>query len=290
MKNIINKIGVFALSCLAFTSCDSDDNTGDSILNYSPATVTLSSSSPTTFAESGINTDVASTYQIEITATLAEAQPVDAVIDLVQSGGSADAGDFEAHTITIPAGSLTSSATVDILQTGEIEGTETLEITGKSRANFDIAPYTFSATISDDYVTDFLDIELNWDGEVTIDEDNVTATYNLCAMDFDILIYDASFADTGIYDAATGACPEHVSFGSGMPDGDYIIVVDLYGNDLSGLELGETVAVNLNYSQDNFDNSGTITNTSDYTTDSAGGTIAIATVTKSGYNYTVAPF
>ena len=110
MKNILNKIGVFTLACLAFTSCESeDDNTRDSLINYSPATVTLSSSSPTMFDESAIDADDASTYQIMVTATLAASQPVDAVIDLVQSGGSASSSDFEAHTITIPAASYLNS-------------------------------------------------------------------------------------------------------------------------------------------------------------------------------------
>lgn len=287
MKNIINKLGVFALACLAFTSCESeDDNTGDSLINYSPATVTLSSSSPTTFSESAIDADDASTFQIEIMATLASAQPVDAVIDLVKTGGTASSSDFEAHTITIPAGLLSGSATVDILQTGDIEGSETLQITGKSRANFNVTPYTFSATINEDYINDQLELTLSWDGMAT---DGDVSIDSFCDIDFDLILYDGAFGYMG-YVAGTSACPEH-TFLSGLPDGTYYLVTDLWSNPYSGLGFTDTIPVTLSWAQEFFDNSGSLS-TDAYTLSSAdglGGLIVVLEVAN-GYNYTLSAF
>ncbi len=289
MKNILKNIGLLVFTGILFTGCDDDDFTGASEINYSPATVTLSTLSPTVFDESAIDEDDASTYTITIEANLAEAQPTDAVIDLMQVGGSADGSDFHAGTITIAAGGTSGSGTVEILQTGDIEGDETLSIGGEARANFNVAAFEHTVTIQNDYINDVLDLELSWDGEFTIEDDFSSATYGFCAIDFDVLIYDAGFADTGIYDAATGACPEHVGFGPGMADGDYFIVVDLWDNPYSGLGAGETIPVALNFSQEFFETSGSVPTTA-YTTDATGGTIAIAIVTKSGNNYTVAPY
>ena len=289
MKNILKNIRLLVFTGILFTACDEDDFTGASQIEFTPATVTLSTLSPTVFDESAIDEDDASTFEITIDATLAAAQPTEAIIDLIQVGGSASGSDFHAGTITIPAGSMSGSATVEILRTGDIEGDETLSIGGKARANFNVAAFEHTVTIQNDYINDVLDLELSWDGEFSVETDFSSATYDFCGMDFDILIYDAVFNDTGIYDAATGACPEHVGFGSGMADGDYYIVVDLWDNPYSGLAVGEAVPMALNFSQEFFETSGSIPFTG-YTTDATGGTFAVAIVTKSGNDYTVVPY
>lgn len=287
MKNILNKIGVFTLACLAFTSCDSeDDNTGDSLINYSPATVTLSSSSPTMFDESAIDADDASTFQIEVTATLTEAQPVDAVIDLVQVGGSASSSDYEAHTITIPAGSLMGSATVDIMQTGDIEGDETLQITGKSRANFNVSPFTFNATIGNDYINDHLDLVLSWEGTAVLGD---LSLISYCDLDFDLILYDATFTQLG-YVLGSSACPEE-DYLNGLPDGTYYLVTDLYSNPYFEIGFTDIIPLTLSWSQEYFETSGSLS-TEAYTLsseDGLGGLIVVLEVTN-GYEYTLSPF
>ena len=90
MNKIFKNIGLLALTGMLFTACNEDDNTGHSMVDYSPATVTLSSLSPTMIDESAIDTDDASTFQIAVQATLSEPQPIDAIIDLMQTGGNAD--------------------------------------------------------------------------------------------------------------------------------------------------------------------------------------------------------
>ena len=290
MKNIFKSIGVLALTGIIFTSCNEDDNTGQSTMDYSPVTVTLSSLSSTTIDETAIDSDDASTYTVTIDASIPEAQFIEYKIDLVQTGGTADSNDLSLGTITIPAGSNSGSATVEIMKTGDIEGDETFSVTGVSRANAIVAPYEFTGTITNDYINDVLEMELNWDGTVEFETDNSSGQYDFCGMDFDVLVYDpVTFTDLGMYDGATAACPENINFDSSTPDGDYLMVVDLYDNPYSTLGLSADVPVTLHYSQEYFgDTDGSFTTV--YNTDDAAGTRATVIITKSGYNYTITPF
>ena len=291
MKNILKTMGLVALSGIFFTACNEDDNTGESVIDYTPATITLASTSPTMIDESGIDGTDASTYQIEVVATLAEPQPVNAVIDLVQVGGSADSADFEGHTITIPAGSTTGSATVDILQTGDIEGDETLVIGGSSRANFNIASFEHTVTITNDYINTFIDLELDWEGEVTIEEEDVSSTtVELCAIDFDVVLFDAStFANLG-YLMATASCPESDSYSFG--DGEYLLIAELYDNPHAGFGDTSDVPLTLNFNHEYFDNSGSIVVTGAFNLSATTGQAPIAylTVSNGGQTYEVTAY
>lgn len=285
MKKIYKSVGALVLSGMMFLACSDDDHTGLSTINYSAPTVTLSSSeNNVTVSE----TDIEDAYTITVTASITEAVPVNIYVPLVQTGGSASADDFSAGTITIPAGSLSGLTTVDVYQTGDIEGDETLTVgPGDVVANANVSPFSLTVNITDDYVNSILDLELNWDGEVTVEEDFSTQTFDFCGMDFDILIFDSAFNNTGVYDGATSACPEHVPFGD-LADGDYYIVADLYDNPYSALAIGEPVPVTLSWNQEFVGTSGSITNL-DFTTDSSPGMILLAVITKDGYNYTVTP-
>ncbi|KGL62830.1 hypothetical protein [Polaribacter sp. Hel1_85] len=290
MKNTIKNIGLFAIVAVFFASCEDDnDNTGASLLNYSPATVTLSSTSNTVFDESAIDADDESTYVVTITATLPSPQPVNAVIDLVQSGGTASASDFSAGTITIPAGSLTASADVEIMQTGDIEGTETLDITGKARANFNITPYTFSASIENDYINDHLEFSTTWSGSYTYELSTGTAenTVDFCGVDIDVLAYE--LATGNYYDlGGTGSCTETGSMGE-LPDGDYYVLLYIYGNPYATLGQTEIVPVSISYSQEHFDTSGSFVSEAVTLATPEQELLAVAQITKSGYNFTVTP-
>ncbi|MBU2939366.1 hypothetical protein KO494_07420 [Lacinutrix sp. C3R15] len=291
MNKIFKNIGLLALTGILFTACNEDDNTNESVVDYSTATVTLSTLSPTSIDESAIDTDVESTYQIEIVATLAETQPVNAVIDLVQTGGTADSADFEGHTITIPAGSLSGSATVDILQTGDIEGDETLVIGGSSRANFNIASFEHTVTITNDYINTFIDLDLDWDGQVTIEEEDVSSTtVELCAIDFDVVLFDAAtFANLG-YLMATASCPESDSYFFG--DGEYLLIAELYDNPHAGFGDTTDVPLTLNFNHEYFDNSGSIEVAGAFNLSSTSGQYPIAylTVSNGGQTYEVTAY
>ncbi len=65
-------------------------------------------------------------------------------------------------------------------------------------------------------------------------------TYDLCGavgLDMDFYVMDVNGNDLGIYQAATGACPEVMTI-DGWDDGDYYIMSNLWGNGLDSSELG----------------------------------------------------
>lgn len=291
MKNILKTIGAVALSSVILTSCNEDDHTGQSLIDYSPVTVSLSSTSATSFMESAIDPDDASTFTVTIDATIPEVQPINIMLDIVQTGGTADSNDIVINSFSIPAGQTSASGTVEILQTGDVEPDETFSLTVVSRENAIVGAYEFNGEIVNDYINDVLEMELNWDGTVEFETEYSSGEYDFCAMDFDVLVYDAAtFTDLGMYDAATGACPENIDFDSSTPDGDYLMVVDLYDNPYSTLGLSADVPVTLHYSQEYFgaDTNGSFTTV--FNTDDAGGTRATVIITKSGYTYTITPF
>ena len=292
MKKLIKTLSVLAVLALITASCNKkDDHTGDSNIDYSKATVTLSSVSPTEFNESTIDSDDPTTYQITIVATLDSPQPVDAVIDLAQVGGSAGASDFNIDGgIRIKAGQTSASATVDILKTGDIEGEETLYIGGTSKANFNITPFSHSVTITNDHINNVLDITMDWAGSYTYDAVGGSAevTIDYCAVDFDLILYTAAgvYVD---YVLGTADCPEEDQL-SGLADGSYFLVADLYSNPFSGLTTGQPMPITLIVSQEHFPDTGKVIVFNGYTTDSSSGLQAIATLdVVGGYNYTVTP-
>ena len=294
MKNKINIFLSSILICGFLASCnENDDLTGKSLLDYSPATVTLSSNSPTTFIESAIDEDDPSTYEIVITANISSPQPVNAVIEIVQTGGSADSNDFEAGTITIQAGDLTGSSSISILQTGDIEGAETLELTGKAVSNFIVSPFKYSGTIEGDYINNQLDLTLSWDGSAESGDLSITS---FCDMDFDLILYDSAFNYLR-YVLGTSACPEHDLLGD-LADGTYYLVTDLWENPYSGLGLTDEVPLTLTWSQEHFPETVGSISTSSYNLSSAdtknsdaglGGMIVVLEVTN-GYEYTLYPY
>ncbi|GGG42033.1 hypothetical protein [Bizionia arctica] len=296
MKKHIKTIALIAFTGILFTACsDDDDNTGASGINYTSQNVTLASPSPTEFWETAIDPADPSTNKVVIIASIPEITTADAVIDLNFSGSAVMDDDYEVSNsmIIIPAGSTSSSATITILSTGDIEGDETIIVTASANdGNFTLTPFTETFTIlgAGDYINDVLNMEFDWEGEVTFEDDFSSGVYNFCGMDFDILVFDAAFVDTGNIDAQTGDCPEYLDFDATTPDGEYILVALLYENPYADLTLAAEVPMSVNYDQEFFTTSGTI-EVAGFTTDSPDGTqIALATVTKDGFNYTVTPF
>ncbi|MGB0895895.1 MAG: hypothetical protein ACPGRW_01090, partial [Flavobacteriaceae bacterium] len=77
------------------------------------------------------------------------------------------------------------------------------------------------------------------------------------------------------------------------PDGDYLMVANLYANDYETLGLDTDVPLTFTYAQEYFgaDSNGSITIPGAFNTDNAaGGSYPIATVTKAGTSYTITPF
>lgn len=295
MKNIYKTLLLLTLSGFVFTSCDEDaGNTGESIVDYTKTGATVST------PDNNITVSESDAYasgddiMIPFTVTLAEATTASAVIDLVQTGGTADSDDYAVSNVMITPGNTTATGYIAIHSNGYIEGTETLELTAKSRANFNINDFVMNITIDDDYVNDHLDLDLVWEGSFTgAVGDGADLTLDFCTMDFDILIFDENLQDTGIYGGATGSCPEHATL-TGLPDGLYYIVVDLYDNPLAEIiNANGTIGVPLTFSwsQEYFDDVTGSFVYDGFTTDDTSGTFPIATVTiENGYTYTIAPY
>lgn len=218
-------------------------------------------------------------------------QPIDAVLELSQVGGSAGSSDYEINgNIRIPSGQTTGSATVDILQTGDIEGEETLYLGVTSRANFDFEPFSHEVTITNDHINDVLDLTMDWSGSYSYSSAGgaVDVTMDYCAVDFDLILYTSDGSYVG-YVLGTADCPEEDQL-SGLADGSYFLVVDLWSNPFSALNTGQPLPITLTVGQEYFPETQTEIVFNGYTTDSSSGLQSIATIdVVGGYNYTITP-
>jgi hypothetical protein len=110
-------------------------------------------------------------------------------------------------------------------------------------------------------------------------------TLDFCDIDIDVLLY----TDTGVlvqYLGATGACTETGSI-SGLADGDYYIVLDLFANPLATFGLTDALPVTITYNQEHFISGSFVYNSLNLSSPLVKVPAAILKV--SGYNYTVTP-
>ena len=286
MKNIIKYICLSLSFGLLFTSCDDNENyTGDSVLQYTVTPVTVSSTQASyTFNEADIDEDDSSTYTVKLSASITEAQPIDAYISFSQTEGTADANDYSVSSIKIPAGATSGSTEVVVNYTGDIEGSESFTLMAKTDGNFELtSPYSVTITI-EDKINDVLELSTTWSGETTMNMTSGT-TLDFCDIDIDVLLY----TDTGVfvqYLGATGACTETGSI-SGLADGDYYIVLDVYENPLADFGLTDALPVTITYNQEHFISGSFVHNSLNLSSTSILTAAAILKV--SGYNYTVTP-
>ena len=275
---------IFLIS-LTFTSCDDSEDSSVAIKSYSPITIDISISENNVIVnESAI---IGEAVAFEVTATLPEVQALDYVINFEQNGGTSDSDDFTTNNIIIRAGELSGKSDIEILKTGDIEGDEDLSIkavTFEETAKLS-GEIEFKATITDDYITDVLDLSTDWTGgEFSFTSNSIAVTLDFCEIDIDVRLFTSAGAFVG-YLGATGACTEVGSL-SGLPDGDYFIVLDLYDNPHVTFGATATVPVTVTYNQDYIGTSGSFTYTG-INLSSPSDLYAAATVSVSGYNYTV---
>ena len=290
MNKIIKNIGLLALTGLLFTACNEDDASGDSQVDFSTRQVTLTSDMNNVVVdESAIDTD--NPTVITVTATLNEASPVAIRVPLEWKSGTADGADFTiGGEIVIGALQTSGSTTVTIEQTGDIEGNETFTIGAGATANASVSPFQLKVDIENDYINTVIDLEITWDGQVTIEEEDVsTVTAELCAIDYDFILFDANtFAALG-YILASGSCPESGSFAFG--DGEYIIVAELYDNPHANFGDSSDTPITVNWEHEYFA-SGSVTGTGLFTlSDTAGqAPLALLNVSNGGQTYEVLPY
>jgi len=166
-----------------------------------------------------------------------------------QTGGTADADDYEVTTAVIAPYSKSAQMVITPVIDADITASETLEgeigvysIAEKYLLNPNtVNPVNVSFTITNTPSPD-LDISFSWNADVVIDEETYDAADYI---DFDFIvcpetgfdITDPWATEIGIYDAATGSHPEHMTL-SGLDDGVYLLVADLYYNDFVGYSDG----------------------------------------------------
>ena len=288
MNKQLNYFLATILSLLLFNSCDSNDTSEISAVPFSPVSITLTSSdNNVTVDESAISGSEIFT----ITATIDKPQEVDFAIILEPIGGTATNGvdySFD-ESILISAGETSATAEISIHQTGDIEVDETLAVGFKTAdVNADLSNFSFLATITNDHINSVLDMTMDWAGSYTYSAVGGSAevTIDYCAVDFDLILY----TDAGVYVnyiLGTASCPEEDQL-SGLADGSYFLVIDLWENPFSGLITGQSMPITLNISQEYFPDTETEIIFNGYTTDSSSGLQAIATLeVVGGYNFTI---
>lgn len=286
-KNILLYVLLVAISAFV-ASCSKEDNTGYSNLTASDATGTLTWNVPASITER----DTTFTFTI----TLDKPQIADIHIVVGQTSGDAEEGaDFDvSDELIIPAFTTSASGEFKLYNDSAIEGTETvtIKIGDNSLANINFEPVEKTVEILN-AVGSALDLTFDWEGSATVDGVEVS----LCdEVDMDIYVFDVDQNDLGIYDAATGACPEHITI-DGWDNGDYYFWANLYANAVrptDGSVIPFPITVHATQSgllEDETYNqaAANIINSSDPDYDTDGGNTfkPIIKVTVSGSNYTI---
>jgi hypothetical protein len=224
MKKIYSAFyALLIISALFIASCEKDDYTGYSTLTASDAKATLEWTAPASVVEGEL--------VYPFTITLDKKQVADIHIPITVSGTATSGADYSvSDEIIISAFTTSASGELKIMGDADIEETETVtvQIGDDKVANVDFAAQTKTVEILN-RVYPNLDLTFDWSGEVTYDG----ATVELCdEVDMDIYVFDVDNNDLGIYNAATGACPEHLTFES-QADGDYYLWANLYASSVA---------------------------------------------------------
>lgn len=287
MKAFYKIFTLIIFTSLFIVSCEVEDTTGDSSLNYTATSITISASeNDFTVSESSMTDSQSYT----ITASIPEPVAVDLVIDLSNTSGTATNGsDFEFDKeIIIYSGQTSATGNVTIHKTADVEGDEDFSIDFSCKANASINDLTFNATITDDFINDLIGFTFDWSGSYTYSPfGGAEVTIDYCEIDMDFLLFDSDFNMLAIFDAATSSCPEHFDL-SGLADGTYYLVADMWANPLAGLNTNQDLPITISYDQEYFGSGEFIF--SGYNTNDSSGTLIIGVVEVSGgYNYVVTP-
>ncbi len=262
-KNLI--LSLFASALLVVSCNDTDDATGHSNL---PVEGLVNATLVTDFSTTSDNVvDEADEDVFTMTVTLDKTQPVDVYLNVEQVGGTATAGDdFELSRIFVPANSFTGTGTITILNDVLTETSETFEVK-IADLPYNVSLNSKSATFTiNNYLSDELHLDFKYNKAIQYGgAGGVTVNSTLCGIlyDLDFYLLDASYADTGDYQAAGGNCEESMVLDASLADGTYYILPDLYDTgDVNGgsnatndglnaaFHLPFKVALGIDYSKD----------------------------------------
>lgn len=292
MKTIIKIMSLFITASLILVSCNSDEASGITAVDYTNVNITLvAAQNDVTISESDMTGDVS--YQI--TASIPEPQTLDYVVNFEQKGTAIEGFDFDVERIIIRAGNTSASTNVVVHKTGDLEEEDdTISLVAVSEGTTsNIVTFAFNATITDDYTNEDLFMTIEWcsDFKYEFTLGDLSGNYGE-KIDLDIYLFDEATNDMVGY-AATADCPEVLEFGS-LPDGSYVAVVFVWDNALASLGVGANVPLNVSYEQEyfiektEFPHNLTLSSDAAYDTNSAGVPLGpLARIVKVGHEYTI---
>ena len=230
MNKIIFKYLLTGLCLVVLSACGKDDTEKSTITNV-PMTIE-------SIDASGIVNEV-DEQLLTINFALDDGQIVDTKVQISVDplrSTATEGEDFILSTDVVELGAYirSSSFQIQVLNDLIAEGDETVTfiVSGLQEP--------FGASNTQEYVLtikDFVDEEalyltFDWEGLGFY----LGTGYSLCEnVDMDIYVLDTNGDDQGIYDAATGACPERIIMDATWADGTYVFASNMWENGFAGL-------------------------------------------------------
>jgi len=235
-NNIAYKLLGLVFIVAGMVACDTASQDAEPVISpdgYPTATITPAA------------TSVAEGNQLII--NIATDKPIDRSLTFTfrQTGGTANEDDYSVAPAVIAPYSKTAQIVLTANVDYDFTATETIigevgvySIAEKYLLNpKTVNPTKMTITINNT-VSPKLDVSLSWDASVVVAgvtkdaADSIDFDFIVCPeTGFDIT--DPWATEIGVYDAASSSHPEHMSL-SGLDDGSYLIVADLYNNKFYG--------------------------------------------------------
>ena len=237
MKNkVLYKILGLALLLVGAVACDTASQDVEPVI--SPDGYPMATVAP-------VATTVSEGNQLIINITTDK--PIDRSLTFTfkQTGGTADEDDYSVAPAVIAPYTKSTQMVINTYIDYDFTASETIvgeigvySIAEKYLLNpATVNPYQLTITINNT-VSPELNIDFSWDAEVEYQGETYQAADSI---DFDFIVcpevgFDISdpwATEVGIYDAASANHPEHMRI-SGLDDGIYLLVADLWFNDFVG--------------------------------------------------------
>ena len=227
--NSIYKLGILGFTAMALiliSSCEVDKYTGDSVVQPTNPTITITGGGDQGMFHDG--EDQVHIISVEMDVT----QVVDVAVHVTQTEGDAvDGVDYSLSTsrMIIKSGETTASMEVIILTNPDQNGTRsfTLTIGDAKTANADITPVTASFTI-EDYIDGDLVAYMEWAPTETTTDNSGNVISPTALADLRLLLSDELYDGTNLIDGADGGGFETFILSGDLPDGDYWLSADFY--------------------------------------------------------------
>ena len=227
MKNQFIKVSFSFLALLLMFSCDSnDDYAGDSVVNATSPSLTVS------LGFSNTETLIEQEASYAFTVSISEAQIADVIVNLVQTAGTATAGsDFSMpSSVTILKGTMSTTSEITIHSDELLEETETVTIQiglgNESNVN-SVASETVTFNIAN--LTDGdLVANMSWAASTTVTDNSGKEVDAYDYADLRLLLTNVPY--TQVYVSVDEAADETYTLSGDADDGDYYLVADIYSS------------------------------------------------------------